>query len=279
MARLKPGRWTVDPSLVDPAFRDLWRNLTWAAPLWEASGQAFAYPARILSTDAEGTWEPTQWGIGHQLNDTGSSEEIEWPINNGHDLVPNNASSGDVAFTITVAYNQTGYTGTFPALVGHRNSFTAGYWSIFYASIGVNDILDFVFHDGSGLQYSNFGAGSWPGSGYHIVTVYRKVGGDVGLYVDGLFVAETNISTDPPTTGQESHALRLGELASDAAGNNVEGDYLVFYFHQGRALTEADIRRLHADPFGPFRLAPILALQETGAGSLLSHFAHLMSGS
>lgn len=234
---LKPRPWAVRPALVEEEFRGYWARLGFAwCPL--SRYDVLDYANRIPASELLGAWS-TYFG-GPAVNLAVQADDLEWPAGLW-------AIDGDQDFTIFLAFDQTGTTQFIQVYWELRNGTAAagGDWRVIRSG---SDLQLQHLTDGPTANTATF-AGASTSNGFHTLCLQRRRGGTAEAWVDGVQQASQSLAGTPILRSRE---LRVG--GADGS-NRVLGHYSAVYLWPGRALTDAEVRRLNDDPWGPLRPA------------------------
>ena len=241
----KPGRWAVSPAEIDPQYLSFWRDLTFLAPYWEGSGRSYDIKGRMSGVlAANSVWGvgesglTVDFGAGSDIIDYGDMQDNpDWPFGNGGDITVVSMfrapSGSDFRWMMDADDESTG-----PANGTGTNR-------VFQFRIDTNDKVGWIPFDASQTPVSVASSASYADNKWHIA-VGRLQGTAITIWVDGVQDGSGTLGAGgirgPGTTN-----LGAGDEDIDVALNAV--------WH--RALSDAEIRLLQLDPFGPIRPAPI----------------------
>ncbi len=246
---MKPGRWAVSLAEIDPQYLGFWRDLTFFAPYWEGSGRSYDIKGRM-----SGVLEASSvWGVGESglTVDFGADNDLinygvvtdnpDWPVfpDSTSDItvvsVFRAPSGSSFRWMLDADYQSTG-----PANAqGVKRVFQ---WRIDTA----NKVSWIPFHTNTELVVVASSA-SYADDTWH-VAVGRLQGTAATVGVDGVQDGSGTLGTAGINGADSLTVLGSGDEDIDVALNAV--------WH--RALSDAEIRLLQLDPFGPIRPAPIL---------------------
>ena len=240
MPLVKPGRWSVNPADIDPAWSWFWKYAGHAAVYNEGAGAPFDYATRQVATVTNTDWSLTALGVGPRRDTTG--ERLRWSAREDFQLF------GDVNFSVGIVLNKLTSNG---GLIVARDGTDNGFWEF------VNDsgtAVSFQWRVGGGQQSVNW-TGLTAGSATSFF-VARRVGGVYELWVDGVSQGTQTNTTAPATS--RAHDLEIGRRGNNSA--SVLGTYLASYVWEGLALNDGLVQQLVQDPFGMFR--PVLFITD-----------------
>ncbi len=244
MPPTKPGRWAVSPAEIDPQWSSFWTGLIFCAPLMEGSGlRAFDHAGRIMSStnSTGGAWEPSTHGRGWSTYNTAG--RMTFDAAPGASIPPR----GDSEISVFVAGRMSQVGNLTNAVI----TFGVDDFAVAYSlSINYAGIDDWAFNNAASL------VATWPAAEdgeVHTIGVSRQVGGATRFIADGVFQAE--VTGDATLSGAGDDNILLGgaiRTNSTRMGVNTAIAYV-----WDRVLSDEELIRLHADPFGPVRPAPI----------------------
>ncbi len=240
MPPTKPGRWAVSPAEIDPQWLHFWSGLIFCTPLFEGSGlRSFDHAGRVAasSNSTAGAWEPSTHGIGWSTFNT--SGRMTFPG------VPIPRGDSEITMFVAGRMSQAG------DLTNGVITFAADNFGNDYAlAINYAGVDDWAFNGAASL------VNTWPAAedgDVHTVGVVRKLGGATRFIGDGLFQAEIAGAATLPNVRPDNIVLG-GASQTDSLGLGVN---TVIAYVWDRVLSDEDLARLHADPFGPVRPAPL----------------------
>ena len=251
---MKPGRWNAAAATVETAYRDLWRGLVFAAPIWEG-----VVAPRDLITGALGTPNTgpdivaTPPGFAIHFDDASTPEER---VDMG-DLPEWERPSTAITVAATIIYRGDGDRDAF--WVGKGNIASSPFLSYGLSNSRTTAVRDGMFMVGTS---TGFERASVTGD-LDLDRVYNLVGrwttgSPVEFFVDGALEGSTNPLGGTISYGTLDDNLYLGHSTVNDA--TVSGDVIVAYIWD-RWLPDGAIRTLDRDPFGLVRrqrLIPVL---------------------
>lgn len=226
-----PGNWWKDAKLI--------------IPLLEGGGTSgITEYVRQLKGTASGTPSWTTGKFGTAFQNPNNGDDVAWPLGAQYAL------SGDVPFTIAVAYKQLSTAG-FPGILCFRNSFSTGMWELYGDNSGTNN-MSFAWHDGTirTLDFTATGLDTENGEeAFYILE--RLIGGTYRIYKNGVFFAEATDATNVSFVSG-SQQLVIGNLQQGLSSNQRRAEYHCVYMWD-RLLTGAEKLQLKNDHFAPVR--------------------------
>ena len=261
---LKPPPWNVEQAFVDPAFQGLWANLIFLLPAWDKSA-----PALIRG----------QWVFPSSTAEFGATAlgtALDFTANTMGGTGPDYVDFGDVTFmdgltefTLVVLTRAADAAPTGAAANLFRKD---GTFNLQYSD---SDGLRMVVW-GGGLRADTVSGATLEIDQDHVVVSRYNPDFTGDLFLDGVQLAELVSETASGGLDNSANGLNIGAKVSDTS----EGyDGLVSAIAMfDRALSDEEIRRLSADPFGLIRpnwdyLTADVAAAELLAASLLSAYS------
>jgi len=227
-----------------------WRHPGHLAIYWDGAGPPWDYKGRVRASNVTGsTWSPTVRGIGFKRD--ASADRIVWADRSEFQL------DGDIEFSVALYIVIDSYDGSFRGWMSARDAFTDGLWEIYSQSGG-----EFNFKFDSALNGVQWPSGTAPSADGlpHTMVISRKIGGTYELWVDGISKGTQSSASVP--TGTNPHDLAIATLATNVS-DGIFGTVLASAVWKNFAISDAQARQWHRDPFGPFRPAwwesPVLA--------------------
>ena len=251
MPPIKPGRWTVDPSLLDPLGRELSRGLVDLLPFWDDAPSNVADGFFTGNTKygwaAYGAWldkqQPTSRGAGWQNNATSG-------IYLRTDRALNSLSERQVDWTHMFVVRVDSNTQDFGL-----HGFDGG--NQFWLDTSGSQ-LRIGTQTSAGILYgSSFHATSDNGTTYVIVYRNDDTNNQTGVFVDGV-----NHISPAGVAGTGTNFMMVA--ATSATSKNMNGA-IVEFARWNRALTDTEILSLSADPF--LLLRPAVLETETATAT------------
>ena len=145
-------------------------------------------------------------------------------------------------FTIAFKMKMNSTPGNYPTFLSKRNTYATMEWELFYyISVGK---ISFWFGN-SGANHIDF-TGFTPQVGIKYSIVVRRHNDVFTEFVDGELRSTQTNSNPIPDTGTEK--LRFGVLGGDSTTEYLDG-WLWYVYIWNRALSEAEIKLLHKDPY------------------------------
>ena len=247
---VKPHHWNLDPALIAPRFRSLWRDAI-VYPLRRGGGTVItAYPSKRNNL---GTGTFPSWS-GRHLNFTAASSEFI-ALDSALVVSPGTAMSLLSVFRSASETAQTMYSegnsGTNNMIFDHqlRGDQAENYVRSFLrGNASSSNVADHSTNT-SGVNYAD---GEW----HAAATTYRDTtvaGGDFAGRIDGLDSFVTDSSSGLAPTARTVNQLSLGSLNRVSNAEFFDGD-IALIVAWTRALTDAELWLASVDPFGMIRL-------------------------
>ena len=232
----KPGPWNVERALIEPEFQDLWDGLIFAAPLWGTGNEQIEVVKNRMSHPSRSdaplvTWKTGSHGIGFYTESGVSSGRLYWDIPE--------RPVGAVEISVFAAVDFQPHQSNMAVIHFGADNFAVDY-SLGIHSSGPND---WQF---AGDRANNVG---WNNSGYGTIGIARDPNG-TRFIQDGQFIAEGTQSAGV-LPGDEPD--RIGLVGAQTDQNGTIGNIFVAYVWD-RKLTDAELIRVHDDPFGMIRM-------------------------
>ena len=257
--RIKPAPWNFDPERVDPAWRAICRGLIFAVPYWEGGGAPRDYISRAYGVprntiDPAPTWESAR--LGRERNYEHNSAVIsrgtadDWGAILGQTLTD--------PFTVLSLFRLEGGHTNINTLVslGDADGDTGHGWYLSVNSFNTDSRAIRFDLEGTTLLSAVSATGAVVTDKYH-VAVGRRAAGAIDVWLDGTLRGSASGSRTLTTTGKlflggMQKGTDAGEPTSVAFG--LDGAELAVLIWN-RVLSDAEVVRVSADPFGPFRQA------------------------
>jgi|GEM_PF-1549567 len=241
---IKPFPWVIDPGMVGKEWAWFWEHVTAWIPFM---GDHHVYTRNeIIRPTVEDTGSPVITTVGRAYRTAATSEVARYPARDAWQL------EGDIDFSVFVAVDVDSYVGAggYPGYLNARDTLSNGFWQLYWYS----NQIQFAWYDG-GFRTLNHNVGAFPTGQVRLAEV-RHAGGFGECWFNGKALpTDTDLGSVSAAGG---HGLNVGSFS--AGGNDqVLGDYQGIYIFKGYALTDAQVRQLTADPWGPFRLVGVEA--------------------
>ncbi len=230
----KPARWAFTRGLVAPGWGWFWESCLLCFPLWGKQGDPIDLVSKQLKARAADTGAGPVWATT--------------PFGPALDYIRANRDFIDIPLTLD---NYSGATSTLQILCSY-DSYDSGGSVLFGTNSGTSKFwqiqADDVAFVGGGTNFAISPAVTFTDGIVRHLT-FREGGGTKELFVNGVQHG-TRTQTTSMSTGAKNFALGkwLGGNQWDHDGKIISAS-----FHS-IAFTDAQIRQLACDPFGPFRM-------------------------
>lgn len=247
----KPKKWNLKKGLTQVP--DLWRNVLFAAPLWEGGGKAQDLVSGVLA-DVKFGGDYAIGPLGTGFNVTTNGQGMYWPVlPGGFDL--NDMADGEY-LTIQVVVDITDPdTSTYNRLIEVSGPGSFNYrWNIY------NQAGEFQFWSNGGVEIEFESFLTFGISGLHNLIFVVKKGDEGGvvtddqeLYVNGEYASG---SSDLGFYTASNPDITFGIAGGkDGIQSSVHGLYYSVVVWKNRKLNPEEVKFLHKDPFVMFRPA------------------------
>ncbi len=274
MPPIKPGQWPVDPTMVDARWRHYWRDLVSYVPLWRQYENTSDNNEQVeclvnglsdsnQSAQSYPVWRATEIGIAP--NTASSTDEFDFRWTTGPPAIEGAIDRDGSAVTFVFYAKATISGGASPLTVWDDRG--AGDYAFCIDEDGINDLRAIVNIGGTDRnavgEWSSYasqwtmGVGRWRSGDYVEVMAWRN-----GRRLD----LAQSASTYTGSIGSSGSDRQLQVGAGSYLDRSMAGD-LGMTAIWSRWLTDAELSRLSADPFGPIRPDPLpISLLKTAAG-------------
>lgn len=225
----KPPKWNINPAFIAPEWQWAWENVAIAALFNEGTYRPFNYAVGSFATEMTGG----EWSVA----DSGiclDSRSVNTRVRFNTDFT----SDGDLARSFFIKYDRSA-GGEFDTLAYYNcGTFNNGQILAGIHWLSTDDWQ--IFDAATGVAAISLARGS--------IAASRQVGGQTAVVDSGVHTATISTSNIANDNGSN---VQLATAQTDTTGQSVE--YHVM-FAWNDAKTVGQLRQLHADPFGPFRL-------------------------
>ncbi len=256
VSRIKPQMWALNPAFVAPEWRWFW-EAKFLAACWEGSGQLVDLITGDVSIRFEGAggtgrgepaWDPTTRGLArrHQGTTGGANTGVAERFANNPAYF--HAVEGE-PYTIATFFIPQG-SNTESNFILSKGQLGVPFFNLYRNNTGVNDDRILFEHtDGFAGKLETPDNVVAPGVPSTIV-VRRGIGGvnNTDLIVDGVIHDSANLAFFL----DNAFSLQLGR---DTPSGNFANQQLLWLGHWDKAWTDAQVRQIDADPYGPFQMA------------------------
>lgn len=251
---IKPPRWSVQPALIAPEARGLWRGLAFLAPLWGHAGKGALLGASgqplsgaDLTAGSTATWRGTPYGPGGGI--TGATNFLHQdnfePL-----LTSDGAGTGD--FTLVILANPISENRLVHGLSLSYSTTPHGATLGFNAAAGGGAATagQFAFVTRDAVQATAaLVAGGIDGQ-YHLFAG-RRAGSAITAWIDGISRSTATGAIRDIANG--TGGIAIGNLAESTSFRIDTATSIVLAAGWNRALSDAEMRALARDPFCMFR--------------------------
>ena len=236
---IRPARWTVSPGLVSPEWRWVCRGLVCALPFWETGGDRVS---DIVSHQRFWGLNRAIWTPGARGGGPRWTTFDEWKLQDCFPSWP----KGNAAMSVFFAGH---------ASVGAKNAVF-----LIWGERATRQCHGFSMSSAGRFTYFNWGddlTGNIIVADEQPVTLAATYNGARGkrTYVNGVFDVSSTTGADLNILDNSAgFAPKIGGLQEGTGWLPWDQPYEVLYVWDW-ALSDAMIAKLHADPFGPLRIA------------------------
>lgn len=244
----KPKKWNLKPGLTQAP--DLWRNVLFAAPLWEGGG---------LGQDlVSGALADVKFGGGYTTGRRGTAFDVSanaqgmyWPVlPGGFDM---SDLSNEEFFCVHILVDITNTrANSFNRLIEVSDSGSSDRWNIY-----INSSETMVVWNSSdsadSYRFSNYTLGTGLHSLTFVVPKNAATERTAKYYVNGELKGES--SSGHFQTSPNADVVMGLAGGKDGIQSSVYGDYYMLVVWKRRGLTPEEVKFLHSDPFAMFRPA------------------------
>jgi len=234
---VKPGRWSINPALVAPEWRDLWRGLKIAVPFWDtgyATEISDSPGPMSLAASQEPAVVPGPLGLQHTFG-TGSAGGY---LTNAFAV---GFPDGPVTY---IGINQVDDLATDEeSVVRVDDTINAGY---------VRIELDGRLHWNHTTVIDCYSPTGWLSAGDTFMWMIRQKTKTLGhdMYGYNFSTGVSFTTNDFPNTDEIGPArIELGYRTTNDYGSKMS-----LFLHHDRAITDREWDQLVRDPFGPLRM-------------------------
>lgn len=257
---MQPIPWTVSFGSISPEWRWAWKDLVACVPMWSGVGANSTGPREVL-TGATAVLNEAGIGYdgssvtvkGRSLLKTGPTnndkswfhfpgmndkfQNIDTQISFFTAVVPQEVSQGNPQRIVHWTGDDNGNTaGTFLGYTANTNRLA------FRIQVAATDVTIEGANNSAPFDVFTTAAGTYDDP-------------DMSLYQDGALIA-TGSQAGPLVATVNIDHLVIGE-SPEGINNRTFGGHILVAYVWARTLSASEVMRLHLDPFGPIRRAPI----------------------